>query len=892
MSSPKEKPHGADTSSHLMMDSNVSACAADKKSPPGSRTPERPPSDGSPISDDTCPICLGHINNKCVANSCLHAFCLVCLKEWSKQKAVCPLCKLSFTTIMYDIKSETEYREWMVPRPDPPERSQGIANFQEFLDAERRRFFGYRTTMFPGAATLRRQHPGRPHAIPDAIPSGPRERRPSRYNLRGSSMFRLSVYLNNVWVQPIADITGRYRQSSPELYREQPALTHRLVPWVNRELAALLPSTRVGAVLALVMDLIERHPINSREFLRTMQTCLGSRVTHFVHEFYHFARSPYDMVGHDNAAQYVPRYGFNDDDSSSSSSDDSDEVIEVDIRGNPIIVRSGRENLQGPAISGNVVREETLTHEGSVVISSDNNSSNETDEPQLTLFQSQGEASQLDLTETHNPEPPGTHTMRRLLGRARDFLSTINEGASTSRSEGNSGTKNSIKNTLKEEIPSDSDDSDGCIVVEEVKKRQKTPEIIDIDSDEQEEEPAPSSKRNDNHWKKKLSKNFAGHKGSSGVSISSRQQKNKIKKKPTLKRTNFPLPVSQSGSSGSSKKKSTKEDHSYCNEHEYGNTEASSSTSCSNSFSGSVQTSFEISLKWHKSSENHDSSVSVKKKDRQSGQQQIGISSSEDESNFLSSENKKHKYKEKSKKASSKTKHMSRDKMCAYSSSRHRTQSPSGERNSSAKRSKKDHRCKIKSSSRSSSRHDTYARHSYANSHSSESSYESWCNSDRLWTPPSSRTEGTSSRQDQRWDSQQSRETSCDSKDSCYREWRGEYSLKSRHSSRKRKRRSKDRRRSDKSKKSKKSKHKKKGKSKKSAIKSTSSEETESKEQISGKRPKRRKSRLMDSFSRSEGDSSELEPRKRIKRTMMISDTSSNSNSVHSSSSSSSNEES
>lgn len=875
MPSPKEESHEGDTSSDKKMDSSTSSFVDKKESPAGTPTPERLPSDGSPVSDDTCPICLGHISDKCVANSCLHSFCLVCLKEWSKQKAVCPLCKLSFTTIMYDIKSETKYKEWKVPRPDPVERSQRIANFQQFLDAERRRFFGYRTTNFPGAATLRRQHPGRPHAIPDAIPSGPRERRPTRYNLRGTSMFRLSVYLNNVWVQPIADITGRYRQSSPELYREQPALTHRLVAWVNRELTALLPSSRIGVVLAEVMELIERYPIDSREFRHAVQPHLGRRTHHFVHEFYHFARSPYDMVGHDNAAQYVPRYGFDDEASSSSISDDSDAVVEVDLRGNPILANAGVEVWQGSSAPGNVAREETLTQEGSVVISSNNSSSSDSDEtPQLSGIQPDvGQSSQHDFSETHNPEPPTVHNMRRLLGRARDFLSTINEGASTSRSDGSSGILSSVSSAVKNEIPSEGNDTDECIIIEEVKK--KTPEIINLDSEEDVDEPKSSSK---DKGKKNHGKKILGDKSSTS------RKHEKIKKKPSLKRTNFPLPTNEPSCSGSSNRKSAKEDHSYCSERESMNVEASTSSTCI----GSVPTSsIEISLKHRKSSDNHDSAVNVRKNDKQNS------SSSDGESSFKSLESKKRKHKDREKdkfeKSSSKTKHAdkSRGESHGPSSAWHRVKFPPRERNSSPKRLKKDHRSKIKSSStRLSSRHNTYEKYSYTCHYVSESSNDTCCNSDSLWTPPSSKTEGSWS---QNCESIQSRESSYDSKDSCYQEWRQDRcSSKSRHSSKKRKRKSKDKHKGEKSKKSKKRMHKKKGKSKKSSYKCTNSRsDSDSSEKVRIKRSKRRKNRLVDT-SGSDSDSSEFEPRKRTKKTMRISDMSSSSRSSSSLQSSSS----
>ena len=44
-----------------------------------------------------CPICLHRIITNAVRpNSCLHIYCLSCLKNWSIIKKECPLCKRSF----------------------------------------------------------------------------------------------------------------------------------------------------------------------------------------------------------------------------------------------------------------------------------------------------------------------------------------------------------------------------------------------------------------------------------------------------------------------------------------------------------------------------------------------------------------------------------------------------------------------------------------------------------------------------------------------------------------------------------------------------------------------------------------------------------------------------
>ncbi|MPC48948.1 E3 ubiquitin-protein ligase Topors [Portunus trituberculatus] len=642
MPSPREEQdHGDDTSSGKRLDS--SKPGSENKNSQGS-PPRSPASTTSLISDDTCPICLGNITDKCMANSCQHCFCLVCLKEWSKQKAVCPLCKERFTKIIYDIKSDKEFKEWKVPRSEP---YVPLTNIDSFLFPDRR-FFGYRTTNFPGAATLRRQHPGSTAPIADAIPSGPRERSSASYNMRGSSFFRLNIYLNNEWVQPIADITGRYRQSSPQLYREQPALTHRLVPWVNRELAALLHSARIGIVLTEVMDLIERYPINSREFRRAVRPHLGSRTRHFVHEFYNFARSPYDMVGHDNAAHYVTRYGFDDESSSdSSSSEDSDAVVEVDVQGNPVTSTTSRAQQSSAVAPDTVEREEILTQEGSVLISSDESSSNEIPQQSNLFMQSR-------FSENHNPEPPvsSSYMMNQLVGRARSFLNSINEGASTSVAE-DATIRSNARKKLKREIPSDSDDSDACMIVEEVNKRQRTPEIITLDSEE--EKSMPSLPIRGKHFEDKY-----GHDSRNDDRTSQQERKDG----------------------------------------------------------------------------NYNIIKTVQK-----GTHKRFIISSDSESSV---ERKKNRHKEKSKTRKTvgahKNEEISRGDGCG-SSSWHDTNSPIRKR-------RKDHKSKVKSSSQS---HlwTSHKKHSSNHLCVSENSSNSWCNSDNVWTPPStSTTERSSSRDD------------------------------------------------------------------------------------------------------------------------------------------------
>lgn len=65
-----------------------------------------------------CAICLSKLENKSFTDSCFHMFCFVCLVEWSKVKAECPLCKQPFKSIVHNVRSYEDYDQYHIPRPE------------------------------------------------------------------------------------------------------------------------------------------------------------------------------------------------------------------------------------------------------------------------------------------------------------------------------------------------------------------------------------------------------------------------------------------------------------------------------------------------------------------------------------------------------------------------------------------------------------------------------------------------------------------------------------------------------------------------------------------------------------------------------------------------------
>ncbi|XP_043238489.1 E3 ubiquitin-protein ligase Topors-like [Amphibalanus amphitrite] len=290
-------------------------------------------SPGRASPDSACPICLGKLDNKAFSDGCMHQFCFTCIVEWSKVRAVCPLCKQGFTSIIHNVRSEIDYDRYRLP-PPPAAEPQNPYIFQPGDGPElrsrwlqmRRQMYRHRSRVLPMLWPVPEGHD---YHLP-AAPARPRP--PTRPRLTSES--RRHIYGSDMWARPTADeLTGRYRETGPDFYRNNPACTHRLVPWLNRELNAVLDSPALLAhVMEHVMQLITRLHILSPEFRAHLEPYMSPWTEHFVHEFYCFARSPYDMVGYDLNVQY--RQGRPDSPPMQvmASSGDSDSGSDSDIR--------------------------------------------------------------------------------------------------------------------------------------------------------------------------------------------------------------------------------------------------------------------------------------------------------------------------------------------------------------------------------------------------------------------------------------------------------------------------------------------------------------------------------------------------------------------------------
>ncbi|XP_077575131.1 topoisomerase I binding, arginine/serine-rich a [Stigmatopora nigra] len=422
------------------------------------KTPE---ADASP--DSKCPICLDVFNNIAYLDICLHKFCFRCIHEWSKNKAECPLCKQPFNSIYHSIKSEQDFKQY-----DLKPVSNG--SFGTFGGVR----FRYRTTLTgvqrqQQQQRLQRQFWGRTSPPPDngvlfeATSDPPPRQRQTRYvrrmmtrmeakrraategripqNITELEMvnFRRELYRQGLRVRNVRD-GGRCRDSSAEFYRKNPACLHRLIPWLKRELVVLYGAhgSLVNIVQHIIMSRITTVDMEAAAIQEELRPFLQGRTEHFLHEFISFAKSPFNMEAYDRHATYEGSTRSSESNVSTNSS---------------VIAISEDEDSDHPATPGYAAS--NLSH---------SLWDDETPGPSYST-----------TTET------GGRTGRESLNHS-DSDSSVEEGAPAVRVSPPAREDAATHIQIDDGSSSDSDD---CVIVGFVKpSAERTPELVQLSSDE------------------------------------------------------------------------------------------------------------------------------------------------------------------------------------------------------------------------------------------------------------------------------------------------------------------------------------------------------------------------------------------------------------------------
>ncbi|XP_065131718.1 uncharacterized protein toporsb [Paramisgurnus dabryanus] len=333
----------------------------EKKRVGGGKSSQRLLANASP--DSKCPICLDGFNNVASLDRCLHQFCFRCIREWSKNKAECPLCKQPFHSIFHSVKGENDFKEFVLrpaengaaPTADPSERMlrprvlRGRARRSQRLQQPAPSPPLDDDVMFGGLSDApglaENQDMQRMVMRLTARRRGRGEGRNLR-RLRDQDVvaFRRALYRTGVRARNTRDM-GRQRDVSATFLRQNPACLHRLLPWLQRELTVLYGShgSLVNIVQHVIMSRITNYNMEDSAIRDELRPFLLARTDHFLHELVSFARSTLSMEAYDQQAVYdcpAPSYeeGSSSDSSVIAISEDDENNSEDNITENPSVV--------------------------------------------------------------------------------------------------------------------------------------------------------------------------------------------------------------------------------------------------------------------------------------------------------------------------------------------------------------------------------------------------------------------------------------------------------------------------------------------------------------------------------------------------------------------------
>ncbi|KAH8348603.1 hypothetical protein KR084_009139 [Drosophila pseudotakahashii] len=459
-----------------------------------------------------CAICLSRCKRKCFTDSCMHQFCFKCLCEWSKIKPECPLCKQPFKTIIHNVRTLDDYDRYPVQSsspvpPDHPSLRFHIVRRPRYMplvqnqavmtnDIEAGIAAGAAgEEILPAAEVAAGRHSYsrfEPYRVElmnyyrhdqDAATSGSL-----------SQLWRRYVYDRKLYALPVSDsLTGHFREWSARFYRNNPAQMHRLMPWIHRDIVCLLRNAAhsVSTVMQLMHDILPMTNILGPTFRRRLSPFLGERTSHFIHELFNFARSPFDMIGYDHVVQYSARVA---------------EEVEVDLldmvetqssNGDDLHLEVGDSDADGvnaefsndwspPSVRPStsvIVTNPGATHSFSVTMASDGS-----ELPGISIRRTTNVGSQTVAINLSMRRPAAVASQEAEVieiddgdAAANAEVAAINDGSNPSRRH--AGATLPVSAHIELQSSSSSGEEDECVFVLELKPPHlRTPEQVSLDS--------------------------------------------------------------------------------------------------------------------------------------------------------------------------------------------------------------------------------------------------------------------------------------------------------------------------------------------------------------------------------------------------------------------------
>ena len=77
-----------------------------------------------------------------------------------------------------------------------------------------------------------------------------------------------------------------------------------LKPWIDRDLLILIGQDNVELISSYIIALLMNIDIRSEEAIKSLESFLGSKTQHFIHELIAFASSPWNKSTFDQCAEF------------------------------------------------------------------------------------------------------------------------------------------------------------------------------------------------------------------------------------------------------------------------------------------------------------------------------------------------------------------------------------------------------------------------------------------------------------------------------------------------------------------------------------------------------------------------------------------------------------
>ncbi|CAK9329007.1 unnamed protein product [Citrullus colocynthis] len=257
------------------------------------------------ICGETCPICLRELEDRTAAvlTTCIHAYCIGCIRKWSNLKRTCPLCNAQFDSWFAKINlSSRSFRKERLTTSDCPDKLKvGVGSSwtdaRGILQSTRNELNRERRS--ERSLTWRRSFGRRgPEPVPVDVVA------------RRKLQWRASIYNRCIQAVP-SSVRSCLELNMFGSRGAKEAILERIKPWIQRELQAILedpdPTIIVHLVTSLFVGRLEAPSSQLNvgdDFLLPLRPFLFEKTDLFWHELRCFGGSSLRMEEYDSVVEY------------------------------------------------------------------------------------------------------------------------------------------------------------------------------------------------------------------------------------------------------------------------------------------------------------------------------------------------------------------------------------------------------------------------------------------------------------------------------------------------------------------------------------------------------------------------------------------------------------